>query len=81
MTHKPQKITFRLWAGLQNGAVASVHFGPASLRCEVAGERKAKVFVMRGPRGEHRLDAEQTDDDRLNEHWRQFCIANWEAGA
>ena len=33
-------------------------------------------YLMRGPAGEHSLDAASTDLDRLNAHWKGFTAYN-----
>lgn len=78
-TLKPAKITHRTWALLQSGGIVRLSEGRSTLDFEfyrTPQGLRSGVFVMTGPRGEHRLDAMQTDAERLNEHWRQFVIAN-----
>jgi hypothetical protein len=72
---KPITITHRRWARLQTGIISSLNHGAASLRYE------ADHFVMRGPRGEHRLLAAATDHERLQAHWAVFATSNFTKGA
>ena len=72
----PAALTYVQFARIQNGRVARVCFGGASLEvCRVTSpcgdiERR---FVMKGPSGVHSLLVESTDLNRLNAHWTVFA--------
>jgi hypothetical protein len=65
------KITFRIWAALQSGSVSSVYdrTGRCSIKCSDG------LFILRGPGMVHSLDADATDLDRLQAHWRGIIQA------
>ena len=64
-------LNFVQFAGLQNGRVARIHCGRATV--EVAGRGQDARFVMEGPSGKHTLLVDATDFERLNAHWVAFA--------
>jgi hypothetical protein len=69
------KLTLNDQAALEARG-ARIHQGRASLTVMrvLSGETMERRFVMEGPSGVHTLLVDATDLDRLNAHWKGFCM-------
>lgn len=64
---KKARLTFSEFAGLQTGRIERLHFQRAAI------QKNGTRFLMTGPSGEHSIEIEASDLDRVNAHWTTFA--------
>ena len=64
---KKARLTHTEWAGLCSGRIERLHFQRAAI--QKIGNR----LVMTGRSGEHSIQIDESDLDRVNAHWTCFA--------
>ena len=66
---KQAALTFEEWAGLCNGRIERLHFQRAAI------QKNGRRLLMTGVTGEHSIDIDASDLDRVNAHWVTFATS------
>ena len=71
MTNEITKIDFYRWSGLLSGRIAAIHGARGSV-LTMLRKGDTKIFVMERKGEKHTLNADATDEVRLNAHFEGF---------